>query len=335
MGRFVVALLLAGLVALVAGSNRTNAATIWTVQVGASATNQADQALVFLPKIITINAGDSVQWKLAASEHTVYFPAGQKPPDLIIPGTTKGELVWNPRVFFAMPQPAYDGGGPLTGGALLADPQAPKAYTVTFTKPGTYNYLCMFHPGMEGRVVVQPAGSPYPMTQAQYDALAATQAQAALKTAKALRTSAAPVVTRAGGHRTYTLRLTGSVKDSATYYRFPVQTLTINRGDTVTWVMQDPTELHTVSFGVGKRYFDIATMRPQQQGPPTLLVTSSVMAPAGGSVHRGDGFYNSGFLATDGPAARSYSLTFTKAGTFDYLCAVHDVFGMKATIVVR
>lgn len=335
MGRFVVIVLIAGLVSLVAGPVRTNAATTWTVRVGASATNQADQALAFLPRMITINAGDFVQWKLAAAEHTIYFPAGQKPPDLMIPGTTKGELVWNPAVFFAMRQPAYGGGSPFTGGALLRDPQAPKSFMVTFTKPGTYDYLCMFHPGMEGQVVVQPAGSPYPMTQAQYDAMAATQAQAALKAAKALRTAAGPIVSMAGGHRSYTLNLVGSAKDKATYYRFPVQTLTINRGDTVTWVMRDPTELHTVSFGVGKRYFDIATMRPQKQGPPTLLVTPDVMAPAGGSVHRGAGFYNSGFLATEGPAARSYSLTFTKAGTFDYLCAVHDDFGMKATIVVR
>ena len=64
-------------------------------------------------------------------------------------------------------------------------------------------------------------------------------------------------------------------------------------------------------------------------------VTPEVMAPSGGGVHRGAGFYNSGFMMTEGPGVRSYSLTFTKAGTFEYTCAVHDEFGMKATVVVR
>ncbi len=327
--------LIASALLLVPMPHPASAARTWVVRVGASASNQADQALLFLPEEITIDEGDSIQWKLTASEHTIYFPAGQKPPDLIIPGKTKGQLVWNPAVFFASPNKTYDGSGPVSGGALLVAPQAPKSYTLTFTKAGTYKYLCMFHPGMEGTVVVQPAGSPYPMTQAQYDRIAAAEAKAALAKAAALRTAAKPVVTVAGGKRTYTLGLVGSVKDHATVYRFPVQTLTINRGDTVSWVMQDPTELHTVSFGVGKRYFDIATMLPQKHGPPTLLVTPDVMAPSGGNVQRGAGFYNSGFMMTEGPGVRSYTLTFTKKGTFHYTCAVHDTFGMKATIVVR
>ena len=330
-----VVLLAVGIVSLAAGPARTSAATTWIVQTGASANDQADQALQFLPKTLTINEGDSVQWKLTASEHTIYFPAGGKLPDLIIPGKAKGELVWNPAVFFATPRPAYNGDGAFSGGALLADPNAPKSFKVTFTKAGAYHYVCMFHPGMEGQIVVQPAGSRYRMTQPEYDKEGALQAQTALAAAKSLRVSAAPAVASTGGHSTYTLNMTGSMRDGATFYRFPVKALTINRGDTVTWLMNDPTELHTVSFGVGKRYFDIATMRPLKQGPPTLLVTPHVMAPSGGSLHRGEGFYNSGFMLTEGPGVRSYSLTFTKAGTFEYLCAVHDDFGMRAKVIVR
>jgi plastocyanin len=331
---FVVALIVSALL-LVPAPPRVSAARTWNVQVGASAVNQADQALLFLPSTITIDAGDSVQWKLAASDHTIYFPAGQKPPDLIIPGKAKGALLWNPKVFFASPKTAYDGTGPISGGALLHDPNAPKAFRLTFTKPGTYTYLCMFHPGMEGKVIVQPAGSPYPMTQAQYGAEGAKQAKAALAKAEALRTATKPAITMSGGKRTYTLNLVGSVKDHVTVYRFPAGNLTINRGDTVTWVMQDPTELHTVSFGVGTRPFDIVTMQRQPQGPPLLQVTPDVVAPAGGTIQRGAGFYNSGFMMTEGPGVRRYGLTFTKSGTFNYTCAVHDDFGMKAVITVR
>lgn len=335
MSRIIAVVVAVGMLLLVPLPPQAGAAKTWVVRAGASATNQADQALLFLPGQITVDEGDTVQWTRAASEHTIYFPAGQKNPDLIIPGKSKGQMLWNPAVFFATPRKVYDGAGSNSGGALLSDPQAPQSYTVTFTKAGTYKYLCMFHPGMEGTVVVQPAGSAYPMTQAQYDQAGAAQAQAALAKAAALRTAAKPAVAVANGKRTYTLNLVGSMKDGATVYRFPVQSLAINRGDTVTWVMQDPTELHTVSFGVGKRYFDIATMVPQKQGPPTLLVTPEVMTPSGGGVHRGAGFYNSGFMMTEGPGVRSYSLTFTKPGTFEYTCAVHDEFGMKATVVVR
>jgi plastocyanin len=322
---------------LLAGPARTTAApATWTVRVGASANNQADQALLFLPKTITIDEGDSVEWKLTASDHTVYFPAGAKLPDLIVPGKAKGEFDWNPAIFFATPKPAYGGDGPFSGGALLHDTGAPKSFKARFTKAGTYKYLCMFHPGMEGQIVVQPAGTAYPMTQAQYDKLGDAQAQAGLAAATALRTAAAkPVVTSSGGHHTYTVAMTGSVKDAATYYRFPVQTLTINRGDTVTWLTKDPTELHTVSFGVGKRYFDLVTMKPQKQGPPTLEVTPQVMAPSGGKAHTGTGFYNSGFMTTEGPGVRAYSLTFTKPGAYQYLCATHAAYGMAATVVVR
>jgi plastocyanin len=32
---------------------------------------------------------------------------------------------------------------------------------------------------------------------------------------------------------------------------------------------------------------------------------------------------------------RQYTLTFLQRGTFKYLCATHDDFGMQATVVVR
>ncbi len=132
---------------------------------------------------------------------------------------------------------------------------------------------------------------PYPTTQAQYDQAAAAEAKAALAKAAALRASNKPVVTAVGGHHNYTLKLVGSVKDGVTVYRFPAQTLTISRGDTVTWLTQDPTELHTVSFGVGTRNFDIVTMQHRPQGPPVPQVTPATLQPSGGPVHRGAGFY--------------------------------------------
>lgn len=320
---------------LVSSVSPAHAATTWTVRAGSSKDSQALQALLFLPKEITINEGDSVQWALGAADHTIYFPAGKKLPDLIVPGKMKGELLWNPVVFLPSPAKTYDGSVPVSGGALVAaDPNAPKTYAVAFTKAGTYKYLCMFHPGMEGTVTVQAAGSAYPKTQAQYDQIAIQEAQASLAKAKELMDSDKPVVTGAPGKRTYTLNFIGTMKEGATFYRFPGGRLEINRGDTVTWAMKDPTELHTVTFGA-KQGFDIVMMKPQPQAPPLFLVNLQAMNLAGGKVHKGSGFYNSGFLTPEGPGFRSYSLTFSKSGTYEYICATHAVFGMKAAIVVK
>jgi plastocyanin len=328
-----IAVIVAPLVSLVPPAH---AGTTWTVRAGSSKDSQALQALLFLPKAITINEGDTIQWALGASDHTIYFPAGKKLPDLIVPGKMKGELLWNPVVFLPSPTRTYDGSAPLSGGVLNGeDPQAPKTYAVTFTKAGTYKYVCMFHPGMEGTVTVQAAGGAYPKTQAQYDQVAVQEAQASLAKAQELMNSDKPVVTGAPGRRTYTLNMIGSMKEGATFYRFPSQRLEVARGDTVTWAMKDPTELHTVTFGPGNKPLEIVTMKPQPQGPPLFLVTPQTITPAGGKVHRGSGFYNSGFIVTEGPGVRSYSLTFTKSGTYEYYCATHAYFGMKATIVVK
>ena len=336
MRRVLLGLAMAVIVAsLVSLAPSAHAGTTWTVRAGSSKDSQALQALLFLPKEITINEGDTVQWALGAGDHTIYFPAGKKLPDLIVPGKMKGELLWNPVIFLPSPGKSYDGSGPFSGGVLIAaDPKAPKIYSVAFTKAGTYKYVCMFHPGMEGTIAVQAVGSAYPKTQAQYDQIAVQEAQASLAKAQELMESDKPVVTGAPGKRTYTLNMIGSMKEGATFFRFPGDRLEISRGDTVTWAMKDPTELHTVTFEAPKG-FDIVTVKPQPQGPPLFLVTPKAITPAGGKVHKGSGFYNSGFLTPEGPGFRSYSLTFTKSGTYEYICATHAFFGMKAAIVVK
>jgi plastocyanin len=59
------------------------------------------------------------------------------------------------------PLTTYDGNnhgdGFLNTGALDADPKSPlpNSATVTFTTPGTYQYICLIHPEMKGTVVVQ------------------------------------------------------------------------------------------------------------------------------------------------------------------------------------
>ena len=78
--------------------------------------------------------------------------------------------------------------------------------------------------------------------------------------------------------------------------------------------------------------------QPQPNGPPQLLVNPQVLFPTKPSQnYDGTGFYNSGFITSD-PAlstgGTTFSLTFTKPGTYTYLCFLHDDQGMVGTIVV-
>ena len=64
-------------------------------------------------------------------------------------------------------------------------PEKPKALKVKFTKAGSYKVYCDFHPGMEATVKVVKKGARIP-TAAQDKAAVKKQADAAIRTAKAL-----------------------------------------------------------------------------------------------------------------------------------------------------
>ncbi|MFP5370809.1 MAG: cupredoxin family copper-binding protein [Actinomycetes bacterium] len=78
----------------------------------------------FQPATLTVTAGDSVTWT-------------NRDPVVHTATSTTG---------------AFDSGD-LAQGA---------SYRVTFSEPGTYDYLCTPHPSMTGRIVVIPAAAPPP-----------------------------------------------------------------------------------------------------------------------------------------------------------------------------
>jgi hypothetical protein len=51
--------------------------------------------------------------------------------------------------------------------------------------------------------------------------------------------------------------------------------------------------------------------------------------------YAGSAYYNSGLLLTGSPGLQTYTVTFSKPGTYEYLCVIHDEGGMKGTIVVQ
>jgi plastocyanin len=112
----------------------------------------------FFPPRVSIHAGDSLTWiNKSEAPHTVTFLAGQPQPDVVnvLPqdnGPPRVQL--NPTMFNPAGDPsAYDGSSYLNSG--FTEPGPNGTYTVTFTQPGSYDYLCLLHPGMVGTVVVQ------------------------------------------------------------------------------------------------------------------------------------------------------------------------------------
>jgi len=305
----------------------------WHVAVGADSADHAVQVLDYYPRTITVDAGDSITFTMAAvSDHTVTFLSGAQPLPLDEP-QKDGRVRFPSNVAFPQGGRTYNGSGLANSGLLSG---LGKSWTLTFTKPGRYTYQCLLHPAQVGTVVVQPAGTPYPMTQAQYDHLAAQARTQALAAGAKLRAATRATVSESANGTVYTAPMVGDPARRLALYRFGTDTLRIKVGSTVKWVMTDPDEIHTITFAGSGALPDFIVAAPQAQGPPNLYYNPKVLAPAGGASHAGIGaYYNSGILyPVNPPGPTSYSLKFTKAGTFTYWCVVHVPEGMRGTIVV-
>ncbi|HEY8312863.1 MAG TPA: plastocyanin/azurin family copper-binding protein [Candidatus Baltobacteraceae bacterium] len=285
---------------------------MWTVQAGASTLDQSAQDLDFYDNTITIDAGDSVTWRIAAEEpHTISFLApGQKPPNPASPQATT---------------PAggtTEDGSAFTSSGLITDG---KQYTLTFPKAGTYVYHCLLHqPQMMGTVVVQSAGTTYPHAQGFYTHNGAIDEWKDLIAAE-LSVQEFPFTphgkTIAAG--TAPGLAAGKPADSTVLRFIDVNTLgnivqagnvTVKVGTTLTWVNESNNEPHTVTF------------------PPLGQVPNlpPFAPPMGGSTYDGSMLTNSGVFFP----GQHYSLTFTKVGFFKYYCLFHDDQGMVAYVNV-
>lgn len=121
-------------------------------------------------------------------------------------------------------------------------------------------------------------------------------------------------------------------------------TITIHVGDTVRWRFRG---FHTVTVPPrGKQPPPLALASPTQKVSgvldpvgvpfwfngvlPTLSLNPQVAAPTKGASYNGATFRNSGLPALPNP--KPFALKFTKAGTYDYYCAVHP--GMEGHVRV-
>lgn len=334
--RIAAALTLAGALLPVPGASVAYAAQVWQVQVGGmggmDAPMQNGVSLnAYFPDPLTIRAGDTVTWSFTPGDpHTVTFNSGQPPLPSFLPGPNPGELTIGPASAPVGPpsspgQPIiYDGTQQLSSGANTG-PNSPSTYSLTFTAPGVYGYVCMLHPGMRGQITVVPAGTPLQETPAQ--ATARGEATMAYLASRMEGAAAAVQSVTNGPVHTAVAGIADAYGASA--MAFLPGTVTVQRGDTVVWTMADPFELHTITFTSGEAPPNFVQPRPRPGGPPQLVIPASTALATGGSTYGGSGVVNSGLLR-EGDA---YALVFdAPPGTYQYQCIIHP--NMKGTITV-
>jgi len=220
--------------------------------------------------------------------------------------------------------------------------------------PGTYRFMCALHrEGMSGRIVVEPPGTAVASPAAQF--------AAGRRQLRAIERKLAPAVQDLRRGRVFAMRPPGKVVfagsgspaagQEAGITEFGPKVVRIPVGGSVTWYLLGD---HTITFNANKSNDDIRATAPDG----SVHLNAAALSPAGGpgephgapgggsgggrptfkvvaaSRWNGRGFHNSGiFLNSFGPPLiEGYKMTFTRAGSYRYICTVHD--RMRGTVVV-
>lgn len=300
----------------------------WQATAGAQSTDQARQALAFLPNELWIHQGDNITWNFDAGEiHTVTFlstiptPQVRPPFDVGCPGFSSDPATFDGTTCVTTP--------PLVQGA---------AFTVIFPAVGNFRLVCLVHPDMTAVIHVLDPSQPLPHTQAFYDHQAKEQEQALLSdhhghgnhdahpgmhhAGHPITAGIGEITTTAGGAQTLSV------------LRFTDDKIVIHAGQTVQWENDDPEDPHTITFGT----------EPQDLFDPSPNVTVDADGARHAIINSTSDNVHSGFILAV-PQERvglpqsplfvtRFRVTFTHAGTYPYICALHDNLGMTGEITV-
>jgi plastocyanin len=293
----------------------------------------------FYPRSVTVGAGGKVAFKLGGL-HNVIFAPKAKPagpfhaPDPARPVTGTGRWFdgqpgWyiDPAHVMASGDKVVDGKS-LDASGIFQGQGAPPDFVVKFPKTGTYRYLCSIHPGMKGTVKVLSGRAKAP-SKAKDAKAVAKQVATTVKTAKRLAAQVpAGNVVRAGNDR-------GEVA----FFSFFPATRQVPVGTPVRFEMsKDSTEIHNVVFGSEALLAETAAkfISPGAQGIAYDPVSVYPSAPGPLSHPGGEEFLNTGLIDADAQTSfpNAATVTFTKAGSYAFICTVHGP-SMKGRIDVR
>jgi plastocyanin len=306
----------------------------------------------YFPSALQVRAGDRVTFRSRAF-HTATFLAATTPSQvpLLIPApgqTYSGitDALGASFYFNGLPKLIYNAQGVYPAGApVVADRKlhnsgillfaGKKGYTFRFPKAGTYKFVCIVHPGMEGRIVVRPKAAAA-RTKTAVTAAVAKQLTRAFATAQSqirIRPSTPNTVIAGVGTKVAALN-------------FLPETLTVPLGTKVTWINRSPSEVHNVAFGP-KPFLQTFLRSTDLLGPPGSPLQLSPVFVYGSDptpyIYDGANHGN-GFLSTpltdvqpgDPPQGlpQSVEVIFSKAGSYRYYCLIHIAEGMEGEIVV-
>jgi plastocyanin len=289
----------------------------WQVAVGVQSQDTGRQVLSFLPNEIWIHAGDSVTWKVETDQaFTVTFSvSGEAGPPFTVgcPGTTPDDS-------------NFDGSSCVNGGL-----------PVRFPAVGNSKLVCLVRANMTGIVHVLDPAEPMTHDQIFYDDQAADQRRDLLRDADREDASHEQhehlheheVIARAG-------EIVATPGGSATIsaVRFLHSATVMHVANTVEWSNSNPTVPHTITFGTepANPILPSANVKVDTDGALRAVIISQT-----DSVH-------SGFipaapeerigLAQAPLSVTRFRVTFTHAGVFNYICALHDELGMVGKVIV-
>ena len=329
-----------------AGDEHGRRPQTYTVLVCAEVVSVGATVSAFFPETLRIHVGDTVHWQRNAHErHTVTFLAGMPLPPGQVPAPPglPSPLMRNPLIAFpvAPPDGRYDGTTFATSG--IFGPGGEEQYEVdgfdlTFTTPGTYNYVCIVHAArMPGQIIVvdrhEHVPSPRQVDREARRLIAEALAQAPAAIAQA-NAEVPPPIQNPDGTTTYYVLVGFTVGQLDLLYFFP-DDLTVHPGDTVEWMFSmEDLPPHTISFLNGSEDPDDVIVWPQPSGPPLLLINPELVFPQNpGQPLTREGVYSSGTLFRDPPP--SYSLRIGDiSGAEPYQCLIHDSSGMLGTLQI-
>jgi plastocyanin len=305
----------------------------------------------FFPGRLVVHAGDQVIFR-SRGFHTVSFLGGQAPPPLFVPDSsgaayggivdasgagfwfdTLPKLTYNVPAFAPFGGTVVDGSQPVSSGVLApGEDGKPATITYTFPKAGTYQLLCLIHPGQTLTVVVKPK-------QAKVALPAAVAEQARKETLAAWAKAGVLAKSKPPANTVY-----AGVGGKTTLLAFLPAKLTVKAGTTVRFVNRSPSEPHNVAFGpVGylEQFMKDTDFVPTGPAAPNQLSPALVYGTEAGGRYVYDGAnHGNGFLATPltdtlagTPLADSAEITFTKPGLYRYICLLHGSH-MAGEIVV-
>jgi plastocyanin len=298
---------------------------------------------MFMPAAVHVREGDSIEWTAQGFEgHTITFAT-----DTQLQEVFKGYLQPDPedpqqQIF--SPLAAFPAGGNSVAGdntyvnsGFIGVPTE-ATYTLTFTKRGVYQYLCLVHPfTMRGTVSVDAP-------DARVDAPEAVAARGQAELARYLDVERAALDEATKAQRSFpayegrqlhkvTVGLTTDYGQVAT---FVAPKLDIKAGDTVIFE-NDDRDFHNVVFKGNTELKSGVSIRPGPDGKGInyVMEKSSALAVDPGPEGFGpETFLSSGSMGITMPRL-TWRLTFDRPGTYVYNCTIHILAGMAGVITVR